>query len=211
MRVYQPVSSYKPVVVDTRAANFDDVSLTVRCPQGNMLTPAETRVLCARVTRLFETQGATVRTAERGVVDDPLDPGQAVVAATPRTDLTLEVRARKLHESRHPLSWMSSFVTYTLLPALHEVTFAHDVTVRDGDGFVLATDSIQGRLLTRFGLGSWTATRLTDLTIRDRDQRLIGSVTRDLSSHVYGRISQVAFNAKLQREVLLANPASVRR
>lgn len=211
MRVYQPMSAYRPVVVDIEAANFEDIALTVECDRGDMLGRGEARVLCARVTKLFENQGARVRTVDQTeVADDLADPEAPVQAAeVPRSDLFLEVRARKLHAANHPWSWLTSFATFTLLPGLSEVTFAHDVTVRDGDGFVLATDSIQGRLLTRFGGGTWFATRLADMTIREREERQIGSVVRELSSHTYGRLSQVLFNAKMQWEVqkLAAPPA----
>ena len=43
--------------------------------------------------------------------------------------------------------------TLTLVPTISEFTFAQEVTIRDRDGFVLASDSLQGRFVSYFGVG----------------------------------------------------------
>lgn len=205
VRVYQPMSGlHGPVLVDTRLANFSDVRLTVHCVPEDMLTHQEASALCQKVGALFEVQGAVVetRTQARSPLDEALD-GSAEDEARRPTDLTLELRARQTHTSNHPLSWALNIVTFTLLPAITEESFAQDVVVRDGSGFLLATESLEGRTMRYFGLGTWAGHKLADLTWRKEEDELTGEVFgRDLSTDLYRQLSQTVFNAKVQWQIL---------
>jgi len=208
VRVYQPMSGLQaPVVVDPTVRNFEDVRMTVHCVPGAFLSRQENSALCRKVGALFEIQGAQVRTIDTiGRAEDELEgeppDGPAAPASEPPTDLTLELRARELHEAKNPMSWLISIGTFTLLPGVSESTFAQDVVIRDSSGFLLVSDSLEGRVMLRFGLGSWLGTAVSDLG-REKDERLIGrAADQDLSEDLYGQLSQLAFNAKVQWQIL---------
>jgi len=195
---------HEPVVVDTRVENFRDVHLAVHCVPGGLLSRQEASSLCQKVGTLFENQGAAVRTIDSvGREDELLDAttGEQDEIAV-RTDLTLELRAREVHRARHPLSWVFAFATFTLVPIVQEQSFAQDVVVRDGTGFLLASDTLEGRLVTRMGAGAWGGNVLADL-FRDEEQQLLGNAAeRDLSADLYRQLSQLTFNAKMQWQVM---------
>jgi len=217
VKVYQPVSGlHRPVVVDPQLANFHDVHLTVHCPPGDLVNPTEARALCRKVGILFENQGAkvTTYTTDRRLDDDPLagslpDEGDDQPPEHPPTDLILELRGRQVHEATNQLSWVLFFGTFTLVPAVSEFTFAQDVVVRDHSGFLLASDSLQGRIVRYSGAGTWITNKLLDLTFRDKEDRIIGDKPHsDLTADFYGQLSQLLFNAKMQWQVLdRATPA----
>jgi len=203
VRVYQPMSGlHDPIVVDPRAPNFKDVRLTVHCVPGDYLTRSETSALCRKVGTLFENQGAVVRTVDSvGRADDELQDGEKR-AIEPTTDLTLELRSRKVHKSNHPLSWALTIASFTALPGVSEYTFAQDVSIRDESGFLLVSDSLKGRVIRRFGFGPWLGNALADIA-KEKGERITGGASdRDLSEDMYGQLSQMTFNAKMQWEVL---------
>ena len=213
VRVYQPMNGlHRPVVVDPQAANFLDVRLTVHCVPEDLLDAQEANTLCQRVGTLFENQGAQVTTTTRlhGGLDDPLG-GSADAAdeqQPPATALTLELRARELHQSTHPLSWLVCLGTFTLVPAVTESTFAQDVIIRDDTGSVLINESLEGRLVRYFGVGTWVGNQILDLVWRNEEDKLTGDVIhRDLSSDLYRQLSQLLFNAKMQWQVLQQSPS----
>ena len=195
---------HEPVVIDTRVENFSDLHLTVHCVPGGLLSRQEASALCQKVGVLFENQGAAARTIDTvGRVDELLDAGVGEVDVSEvRTDLTLELRAREVHRARHPLSWAFAFATFTLVPIVREQSFAQDVVIRDGGGFLLASDTLEGRIVTRTGAGPWAGNVVADL-FRDEDQKLLGNAAeRDLSSDLYRQLSQLMFNAKMQWQVM---------
>ncbi|MEZ4316657.1 MAG: hypothetical protein R3F61_04115 [Myxococcota bacterium] len=204
VRVYQPMSGlHRPKVIDVRAANFQDLHLTIRCVPGGLLSRHEASMLCQKVTTLFQNQGALVHTIDNSGQVDADETPEEDPEAPPRTDLSLELRARKVHESHHPLSWIASAVTFTVLPGLSETTFAQDVEIRDGTGFLLVSDSMEGRIVRKVGAGPWFGNKILDLVARDKDEKLgIGSAYRELSRDLYQQLSQHTFNAKMQWEVL---------
>ncbi len=219
VRVYQPMSGlHRPAVVDPQAANFNDVHLTVHCVPGDLLEPQHASTLCDRVSTLFENQGAQVRTliTARGLAEDvreenPTEAEGDEAPEPPSTDLVLELRARKLHKSHNAVSWALCILTFTLLPGQSESTFAQEVTIRDGDGFLLVSDSLQGRIVSRFGAGTWVGNKLMDLVWRDHEDKLTGPVmAEDLSADLYLQLSQLLFNAKMQWQVLRQAPPSTR-
>lgn len=217
VKVYQPVSGLnRPVVVDPQLANFQDVSLTVYCPPGDLVTANEARVLCRKVGTLFENQGAVVTTfsSDRRQDDDlfgdaPVDEGEQP-PPEPTTDLFLELRARRVHEAHNQVSWLLCFATFTLVPAVSEFTFAQDVIVRDNTGFMLVSETLQGRLVRYTGAGTWVTHKLLDRFWRDDEDEILGDQPHaDLSADYYGQLSQAVFNAKMRWQVQhQASPSS---
>lgn len=204
VRLYQPLSGlHRPIVVDPQADNLPDVRLTVRCIPGDELSQPEAGVLCQRVGRLFENQGAQVRTlasTRAPTAEDTYGDG----GDRPRpVELTLELRAREEYASGYPLSWLACIASFTIVPGVTETTFVQDVVIRDGSGFLLANDSLKGRLITRFGAGVWIGNKLLDVT-RKREDRITGDAfEEDLSGDLYGQLSQMVFNARMRATVLL--------
>lgn len=207
VHVYQPMGSlHQPVVVDPTVANFQDLRLVVDCVPGDMLNAAQANILCERVGTLFENQGAEVHTQVLGgqAMDAGLIGGQAddEPAAPPPTDLRMQLRAREVHEDKHPLSWVLCAFSFTLVPGRTERTFAQDVVIYDENGFLLLRETLEGRLVHRFGGGVWLGNALLDLVYRDTEDEILGkAANRDLSGDLYLHLSQLVFNAKMRWQV----------
>lgn len=208
IHVYQPLEGlHTPVVVDPTAPNFDDLQLTVFCADDGWLNYAERSGLCRKLGVLFENQGARVQTflsaaeASTDALDGgPLDDDER---PEPDADLVLELRSRKIYQNNPTLSWLLFSLTSTILPGVEERHFAIDATVRDGNGFLLATETFEGRVVSKYGVGTWVVNKLADATWRDRSQRLSGdTASQELSRDLYGQLSQLMFNAKMQWRVL---------
>lgn len=211
VRVYQPMSGlHRAVVVDPQLPNFADTRLDVHCVPGGLLNEAQASALCQKVGALFENQGAQVRTHisagrdEDEAFEEAGDevPVEGEVAMAPRTELTLELRAREVHESKHPLSWVLCIGSFTVLPGVLESTFAQDLVVRDANGFLLVSDSLEGRLVHRFGAGPWLGNAIFDLWRDDADKITGPRAEKELSADLYRQLSQIVFNAKIQAQVL---------
>jgi len=209
VRVYQPLSGlHRPVVVDTQLPNFQDVHLTVRCVPGGLLLPQDANTLCQKVGTLFENQGAVVATVA-SATDEPDESDVPKDAPRPPTDLTLELRSREISRSDHLVSWLLFFGSFTLIPGVTESTFAQDVVIRDSTGFVLISDSLQGRIVIRQGFGSWAVNKLADAIARKKEDRLTGeAMNRDLSTDLYRQLSQLLFNAEMKWQVLRQVPST---
>ncbi|MEZ4239896.1 MAG: hypothetical protein R3F59_27850 [Myxococcota bacterium] len=210
---YQPMADlHRPTVIDPRLPNFSDVSLTVRCEPGDLITVQDASALCRKVATLFENQGATVATALGGeeaeaVGDDDDDTQQAAAPAGDLTGLTLVLRSRKVHASYHPLSWVFFTASFTVLPGVNETTFAQDVVVRDPTG-ACSRRNFEGRIVDRVGFGSWFGNTLADWLDRDKEHRLTGDAMDEHLSHdLYRQLSQTVFNAKMQWEIQEQLPA----
>ena len=226
LHVYQPMSGlHDPVVIDPQQPNFQDVRLTVYCAPGDHLNAEETRTLCRRVGTLFENQGAVVLTYTRNrlQVEQAREEEEAALAASESesesegavdatgvsrgtdeapTDLVLELRSRQTHAASDPVSWVLCAGSFTLVPGVTESSFATDVVIRDGTGFLLARDTLEGRLVRYFGVGSWATNRIVDLLWREDEDELTGdAVNQDLSADLYSQLSQLLFNAKMQWQV----------
>ncbi len=220
VKIYHPVSGLnQPTVLDLTAGNFQDLALTVHCPPGELVNADEARALCRKVGLLFENQGAkvTTYTSDRSLIQSPssLDwddtPAEGATAAEPPpTDLILELRAHRVHIKNHHLTWLMCVATFSLVPAVAEYTFHQDVIVRDGSGYLLATDVLEGRIVRYGGGGYWLGTKLTDLLWRDKGERIldVSNPHQELSADFYAQLTQVVFNAKMRRRVLeRASPA----
>ena len=206
VRVYQPMSGmHQPIVVDPQSPNFEDMNLTVHCLPGEDLSVQENTALCQRVETLFENQGASVRMIDTpGMFEEELEgPGGP-------SDLTLELRSRIVFKNDSALSWLLCIGSFTILPAIDESMFAQDVTIRDSAGFLLLQDTLKGRVIRKFGAGTFLGNFVVDTVARKKEERITGSevAKKDLSQDFYGQLSQLLFNAKMRWEVLQeAGPA----
>jgi len=203
--VYQPLTGLqKPVVLDTGLANFEGLRLQINCVPNDFQDRTGAKLLCKKLETVFTNQGATVSThALRGApteTDDEEDDAEAKKPA----DLTMTLEAREIHRERNPILWVISFVTFTLLPAVTEYTFAQDISIRDASGFLLASETFQARIVRYFGAGAWVGNWILDKAVREESERLSGdAASRDFSHDFYGRLSQIVFNARMRRNVLL--------
>ena len=212
---YHPMSGLNgPIVIDPTLPNFEGLRLAVHCPPGGDLGNGDRDRLCRRVSTLFENQGATVETFTGvAIAPDPMEAPGARPAAepTPGQDLRLQVRSRVLHHENPTLSWAISLATFTLVPAKEEEAFALDVTVSDSRGFLLAENSLQGRVTRRFGVGTVVANWTLDRLVRTREDRLTRpNAEQELSADLYGHLSQLVFNAQMRADVLGESPRVAR-
>ncbi len=184
--LYQPVSGlHRPVAIDLDVANFAGTVLELQCLPGPVLLDWDAEELCRKLAQLYENQGAEVHTRiTEGKVPDLDGGGEEAEAAAPavvaapaqggagKLHLSLRISSRLLHDEK---SWILPWMT-------KDYTFAQDVVVRDETGFLLVRDTLIGRLVKRMGF--------------------FGGAEDDLSRDFYRHMSQVAFNAKMRRQVL---------
>jgi len=207
VRTYQPLTGlHDPVVVDPTMRNFADMRLDIYCSPSKELRPAQASVLCQRVGVLFENQGARVetfieaRSQGAGAAVPGMDPDGSMAPA----DLVVELNTETVKKSIHPLTYAMCWVSFTIVPTVRETTFTQRVVVRDGTGFLLASAVYRGRLVERFGAGTWTGNWLLDKLTREPADRITGNAAaNDLSADLYNQLTQVVFNARLRREALL--------
>ncbi|MDY7226590.1 hypothetical protein [Hyalangium rubrum] len=197
--VYQPlVSLQRPVVVDPRVANFEGQRMLVRCIPGDYLQPDDAEQLCRNVRSLFANQGAEVEVevprAGRSTRDDQ---------GGKKPDLIIDLKARLVHEENSALLWALSGLTLTLVPAITESTFSQEITIRDSSGFLLASDTLQGRFVRYCGVGLWAVNGTLDLLVRSDEEDLTGDAPKkDFSKDFHGQLSQLAFNARMRSWVM---------
>ena len=206
VHTYQPVSNlHRPVVIDHRENNFADVRLDLHCVPGDLLTRYGARKLCERVATLFERQGAVVVVhLSEGEDAEDLEATEAPPHDPSRRSLSMALKAHKIHRDNHPISWIACIGTLTLVPGLQELTFEQEVVIRDGTGFLLLTDSLQGRIVDRFGFGAWAGNGLMDWLWRDEEDEILGAaINHDLSRDLYRQLSQSLFNANMRAQVLV--------
>lgn len=197
--VYQPlVSLQRPVVVDPQVANFEGQRLLIRCIPGDYLAPSDADQLCRNARSLFTKQGAQV---EVEVPRAGLSGREEQEGAKP--DLIIEMKARLVHEENSGLLWTLSTLTFTLVPAITDFTFAQDVVIRDSSGFLLASDTFQGRFVRYTGVGIWAVNKSLDLLVRSDEDELTGDAQKkDFSRDFHGQLSQLAFNARMRSLVM---------
>ncbi|MDX2020586.1 MAG: hypothetical protein SF187_10115 [Deltaproteobacteria bacterium] len=197
--VYQPlVGLQRPTVIDFQQDNFAGQKILVRClPQDN-LNRNQAQVLCRKISTLFSNQGADVQT----LVPSERDTGDAE-AAERLPDLTIDTKVRLVSEQSSLLLGIASVWTFTLVPNVGEYTFAHDVIIRDREGFALATATLQARFIRYFGLGVWGVNGLLDWLVRSDDEKLGGNVAQqDFSRDLYRQLSQLTFTAMMRSRVM---------
>ncbi|MFN3197556.1 MAG: hypothetical protein ACE366_03895 [Bradymonadia bacterium] len=186
--VYQPVSGlHRPIAIDTGYANFADLEIDLHCLPGEVLDTSEARELCQKLARLFENQGATVQTSTRIKAiraEDRVVPaqGEGEAAQQPAKKdegrLQIELSARMIHKEES--AW---FFFWT---RVDEYTFAQDIVIRDGQGFLLARDSLIGRFMQRVGFTS--------------------EAEAQFSRDYYHLLSQLTLNARVRQQVLTESP-----
>jgi hypothetical protein len=197
--VYQPlVSLQRPVVVDPRIPNFEGQRMLVRCIPGDYLQLDDAVQLCRNVSALFTNQGAQVETeVPRMGTSAPEGQGEA------KADLIIDLKARLVHEENSGLLWTLSALSFTLIPAITEFTFAQEIVIRDSSGFQLASDTLQGRFVRYTGVGLWAVNSVLDLLVRSDAEELTGDAPKkDFSRDFHGQLSQLAFNARMRSLVM---------
>jgi hypothetical protein len=205
--VYHPlVSLQRPVAIDPGLPNFQGQRVLLRCFPGEYLRPKEAAILCRHVRRLFTNQGARVQAeVPRGAVNLPAGAGPKAA----RPDLIIDLQARLLHEENSALLWIVSGLSLTLIPAITDTTFAQDVTIRDADGALLLSDTLQGRFVNYFGFGTWAVNATLDLLVRGPSEDLTGDAAEeDFSRDFYRQLSQLAFHARMRSRVMHGFTAS---
>ena len=197
--VYQPlVSLQRPSVIDPHVVNFEGVRLLVRCVPGDALDEDEAEQLCSNLRSLFTNQGAQVEVE----VAQPGFEGYAE-AKKAKPDLVMELRARLLHSDSPTFLWVLSVATLTLVPAVTDSTFAQDIVIRDGQGFLLVSDSLQARFVRYTGVGLWAVNAGLDLLVRAPSEKLTGDAPKqDFTRDFHAQLSQLAFNARMRSAVL---------
>jgi hypothetical protein len=197
--VYQPlVSLQRPVVVDPQIANFEGQRILVRCIPGDYLQPDDAAQLCRNVRSLFTRQGAQVEVEVPRAGVSARDEQEAAKA-----DLIIELKARLVHEEDSALLRTLSVLTFTLVPAITDSTFAQEVIIRDSSGFQLAADTFQGRFVRYTGVGLWAVNSALDLLVRSDAEELTGDAPKkDFSRDFHGQLSQLAFNARMRSLVM---------
>ncbi len=194
---YQPLLSLqRPMAIDPDVANFEGQKVLVRCIPGDYLEEDESQQLCRQVRTLFVNQSATVEVEVPRKNAGPTE-------RTFKPDLIIELRARLISESNNFFSWVLCIGSFTLIPSLFELEFAQDVAVRDATGFLLASDSLQARIVRQFGLGVWGVNGLLDLIVRPKSEKVTGTWAKDaLSKDLFGHISELAFHARMRAAVM---------
>jgi hypothetical protein len=215
--IYHPLSGlHAPIVIDTDVENFHDTRLIIQCIPNGFDAKSRARRLCAKVGRLFRNQGAEVITLDsKNPIPQDSPPAKAPLQQegnianslhkSAKHSLTIELRDRVLHRDKKPLLWLLSFLTLTLVPATSEYSFAQDVIIRDSSGFLLASQSLKGRLIRYFGVTAWLGHKLLDVFVREEDEQMGGDRAEiDFSNDYYNQLSQMTFNAKMRQKVLQA-------
>lgn len=196
--VYQPLTSLqKPTAIERAADNFAGQRILIRCIPESM-KPADAQRLCSKLSSLFSNQGAQVDVAVPAATGAFAPPP----IAGARPDLVIELKSRTLHKANPPFMWAACVMSCSIIPAYREVSIAQEVSIRDADGFELASDSLEARFVEYIGGGLWLVNRTLDLTVREEDEQLIGSAEREFSKDFYRQLTQLAFNARVRAAVL---------
>jgi hypothetical protein len=210
--VYQPLLALqRPVAIDPHQENFKGTRVLVRCIPGDWADGSESTTLCENVSELLSNQGAVVDVEVPGETldqndqneQDSADPRARAVHPAGKPDLIMELTARRLHNDNSPLLWFLCVITGTLIPAITDATFAQDIAVRDSDGFLLVSESLQARFIRYFGLMTWAVNGLLDLIVRPKGEGLTGNNAKvDFSHDFHKHVSQLTFTAGMREKVL---------
>lgn len=194
--VYQPLKGLqRPTVVQLDEDNFKDVRVQLRCGKGDA-TAGERNKLCRKLQKVFSNQGAVVDTG--GLAEVPRG-----AAAAPKPDLIIDVESRFMSDDTDRFFSVLCVLTATLVPWITDTSLAQDVTIRDGDGFLLASQSYEARFVRYVGLGVWAVNALLDLFLRSPDEKLTGTNQNAvISKDFYRQLSQLAFHARTRELVL---------
>ena len=131
----------------------------------------------------------------------------------PGNFLLVSVRSYRLHRSNPTLSTLLCAVSFTIVPAVEEQSFALDLTIRDEQGFLLVEDSLKWRMIRRFGIGVYGGNAIKDWLTREEPDQFGSDGTRDvsvgrktagaeMSNDLYRQLTQLVYNARMRRSVL---------
>ena len=142
------------MTVDPTAKNFDGMHLLVSCvPSGDGADFGESADLCNNMSALYQNQGAQVDIEIPDEEGGTVNRGdETAERSATKPDLIVELTARRIHSENSPILWFLCYASATLIPAITEATFAQDVSIRDSDGFLLVSDTLQARFIRYFGL-----------------------------------------------------------
>lgn len=201
--VYQPLQALqRPSVVNLEEANFEGVRVLVRCPPGEFVKGGEAQKLCRKVQRSFSNQGAIIDYGDTPSTRQPASSAVKVPSAT-KPDLIIDIESRLLSDNTDRLFSVLCIASATLIPWVTDTSLAEDITIRDGDGFLLASDSFQARFVSYFGLAVWVVNGLLDLFFRPEEEKLAAkSQNAVISRDFYSQLSQLAFHARTRALVL---------
>lgn len=196
--VYQPlVGLQRPIAVDPQSPNtFTSTRVLLRCHPADGVEPD---VLCRNLRSSLTKQGATVTT-------EVVRPSARAAAATPSENppqYIIDITSKLIHQHDDFLLAVLCGLSFTLVPAISEMTYGQEISIRDAQGFMLAQQSLQERFVESFGLGVWALNGLIDLIIRPKDEQVTGDgykaeFTRDL----HGHLAQLLYNAKVRARVM---------
>lgn len=197
--IYQPLGGLqRPVVVDPRLPNFKDARIFVRCIPNKSFSTGDAADLCRRVATLFTNQGAEVETTVPPDAED-----QVVSFSTGKPDLVVDLSSRQLTNDSPGIMTFLSCITYTMVPMVEEQSYVQEISVRDGDGAVLGTQTLKSRFISYTGCGIWSVNALLDWLARPKQDALTGDgAQRDYSRDFYGQLSQAAFNGLVRARLL---------
>lgn len=197
--VYQPLTSLqKPTAIQPSSTNFAGQRMLIRCMPDGYTKPADAQRLCTKLASFFSNQGAQV-----DVAVPRAGAGLPDLVGGARPDLVIELSTRLLHTESPPFLWAATIISCSIIPAYTEHSFAQDISIRDADGFELASDSLQARFVSYNGVGLWAVNRSLDLLVREESEHLTGGVPeRDFSRDFFRQVNQLAFNARVRAAVL---------
>ncbi|MHB8876559.1 MAG: hypothetical protein ACYC8T_22925 [Myxococcaceae bacterium] len=210
--VYQPmVGLQRPVAIEPAENNFKGLRLEINCRRGDFLWHDEAEQLCNHASKLFTSQGATVRTTTEGQSPED-EEGEGLpggLGGESDIDLRVDLTPRIVHEEKNVLTFVLMVASATLIPGVSEYTFAQDITVRDSHGFLFASDHWQARFVRYVGAAVWGVNFILDYTLRRPGDRITGdALAHDFSRDYFRQLNQLVFNAKT-RWALLREPPPV--
>jgi hypothetical protein len=219
---YQPMSSLqRPVLVNISAQNVEKARILMRCHASDATLDVQSaRVVCKNLRKLFSNQGAEVEfeVPREGRLRPP-EPGE------PPFDLIVDLYSRKtkLQETGTVL-FIVSALTLSLFPVWQEYDFEQAVTVRDGQGFLMAQDTFKARIVDYGGLGIFLVNAGADLFRASDEQVIFGGKAPSaltgngspasvrFSRDFYGQMSQIVYDGHIRSRLLketLPNQASL--
>lgn len=191
--VYQPLRSLqRPVILNLNEANFEGLIVQVRCPAGPLVEAGDARKACRKIEQLFANQGAVI------------DAASALAASSAaRPDLIIDVVPRVVSDDPDRLNSFFCVMTLSLWPCVTDISFTEDITVRDGDGTLLVSDSLVARFVTYNGVAVYSVNALLDVFARPASDALTTDAQYAVFSRdFYGQLSQLAFHARTRSLVL---------
>jgi hypothetical protein len=196
--VYQPlVGLQRPIAVDPQSpTNFANTRVLLRCHPSDAVWPDE---LCRNLRSSLSKQGATVTTE---VVRPSPRAAPAAPSETP-AQFIIDITSKLIHASGDTILSLLNIVSFTIVPAVTEETFGQEISIRDGQGFILAQQSFQERFVKSFGIGVWALNGLIDLLIRPKSEQVTGDgYKQDFTRDLHGHLAQLLYNAKVRARVM---------